>query len=756
LNQKELLMNPQQAWNFAIDELNDSPTARAAAECQIIAYDDKPSNRTLTVLAPNKTVARIITGEKALISKLTFGLDILSLNLVVEVAEGADKAPENPASVAWEKVLEILQQESPRASFDTWIKDTQAAELKNGILTVITRNAYARDWLEDRIQESGSRLASKIIGQDVALRFVVVRESSQPENEGAPDVDAEREENDNGPAGRNELSEGFDTAYQAEVKPTRIIGIPGYALRLLQHGDLTAKEMSLWVAFRQAVWSMWKRGKGSARNIPHQDILQFAMMSKPSYFREITGKTSIAGGLVEEAPAAWTPGPVNRHLDNARRWRVNMDPRLTRQDCNAIHAVLYRAVAETSSIPEALEVTQKTLQEMASQPPHNYLDEPKHQEIPITGWPKGVIEIVRRVTGYKGDVPEELHKAAEKLQDHIIGGYGTVIITHYFLQIAAPKLGLSHGQAWTIIALRDRCWYDHINQKPYSFAVLRNGIQELASLTGATVKSARNWLNDPAFQMFVAVEDTDGVEFPESWGWNPMVLDVRQDEPTAEERRAVLNAESDDLGKKRVTIREKMINGQGKSDKRSGKKRVTDWEKVINDQGKNDKRLNNFIKPQLNPIKPHESPHTPRQNSAQKHGVGSRAYWGWDDLMSKNSVSQPMSKKLLIANKKSKREISQLCHNFVSWMLYAYSEAGRGVNNPVSNALARLQENTFSGAGGDFERLAALTPHELKSLVDTDLAGKELPNTLAANLYEFNFANTPEDYKRELCRRLFD
>ena len=749
-------MNPHQAWNFAIDELHDSPTARAAAECRIIAYDDKPGNHTLTVLAPNKTVARIITGEKALISKLVFSLDILSLNLVVEVAEDADKAPESPASAAWEKVLEILQQDSPRASFDTWIKDTQAAELKNGILTVITRNAYARDWLENRIQESGSKLVSKIIGQDVTLRFVVGRESSQSENEGDPEDDAGQEENDNEQPGRNELSEGFDTAYQAEVNPSRIIAIPGYALRLLQQGDLTAKEMSLWVAFRQVVWSEWKRGRGAVRNIPHQDILQFAMMSKPSYFREITGKTSIAGGLVEDVPNEWTPGPANPHLDNARRWRVHMSPRLTHQDCNAIHAVLYRAVAETSSIPEALDVTQQALQGMAAQPPHNYLDEPKNQEIPITGWPKGVIEIVRRVTGYKGDVPEELYKAAEKLQDHIIGGYGTVIITHYFLQIAAPKLGLSHGQAWTIIALRDRCWYDHINQKPYSFAALQNGIQELASLTGATVKSARNWLNDPAFQMFVAVEDTDGVEFPESWGWNPMVLDVRQDEPTAEERGTVLNAESDDSGKKRVTVREKVINGQGKNDKRPGKKRVTDWEKMINGQGKNDKRLNNFIKPQLNPNKPHESPHTPRQNSAQKPGVGSRAYWDWDDLMSKNSVSLPMSKKLLIANKQAGHEISLLCHNFVSWMLYAYSEAGRGVKTPVSNALARLQENTFSGAGGDFERLAALTPHELKSLIDADLAGKELPNTLAANLYEFNFTNTPEDYKRELRRRLFD
>jgi hypothetical protein len=181
LNQKELPMNPQQAWNFAIDELEGSPTARAAAECRIVAYDDKPGNRTLTVLAPNQAVAYVITGNQALISKLTFGLDILSLNLVVDVAEDTEKAPKSPASAAWEKVLEILRQEAPPASFDTWIRDTQAVELANGILTVAARNAYARDWLENRIQESGSKLASKIIGQDVTLRFVVGRESSQPE-----------------------------------------------------------------------------------------------------------------------------------------------------------------------------------------------------------------------------------------------------------------------------------------------------------------------------------------------------------------------------------------------------------------------------------------------------------------------------------------------------------------------------------------------------------------------------------------------
>jgi hypothetical protein len=177
---------------------------------------------------------------------------------------------------------------------------------------------------------------------------------------------------------------------------------------------------------------------------------------------------------------------------------------------------------------------------------------------------------------------------------------------------------------------------------------------------------------------------------------------------------------------------------------------------MIHGQGKNDTPLKSLIKPLLNPNKPLESPQTPaRPNSARKPGVGSQVFWEWDDLMSKNSVGLSMSKKLLAANKESGNKIANLSQNFVSWILYAYSESGRGVNNPVSNAIARLRENIYSGAGGDFDRLAALSPRELKRMFDADLAGKEIPRQFAY-LYEHNFGSTPENYKRELRGKLFD
>ncbi len=61
----------------------------------------------------------------------------------------------------------------PRASFDTWVRDTRPLAYENDILTVSVRNAYARDWLETRLLETVSRLLAEILGRVVDVRFIV-------------------------------------------------------------------------------------------------------------------------------------------------------------------------------------------------------------------------------------------------------------------------------------------------------------------------------------------------------------------------------------------------------------------------------------------------------------------------------------------------------------------------------------------------------------------------------------------------------
>ncbi len=55
------------------------------------------------------------------------------------------------ADQAWQSVLAQLQMEMPKASFNTWVRDTHPLFCENGILTVAVPNAYARDWLESRL-----------------------------------------------------------------------------------------------------------------------------------------------------------------------------------------------------------------------------------------------------------------------------------------------------------------------------------------------------------------------------------------------------------------------------------------------------------------------------------------------------------------------------------------------------------------------------------------------------------------------------
>ncbi len=74
---------------------------------------------------------------------------------------------------AWQSVLGQLQMEMPRASFDTWVRDTRPLSYQDGTLTIGVRNAYARDWLENRLASTVSRLLVGIMNASVAVNFIV-------------------------------------------------------------------------------------------------------------------------------------------------------------------------------------------------------------------------------------------------------------------------------------------------------------------------------------------------------------------------------------------------------------------------------------------------------------------------------------------------------------------------------------------------------------------------------------------------------
>lgn len=70
-----------------------------------------------------------------------------------------DETVGEPERSLWQDVLVNLEGEMPRASFETWVRDTVPVHYEAGVLQVGARNAYARDWLDSRMGKHASELA---------------------------------------------------------------------------------------------------------------------------------------------------------------------------------------------------------------------------------------------------------------------------------------------------------------------------------------------------------------------------------------------------------------------------------------------------------------------------------------------------------------------------------------------------------------------------------------------------------------------
>jgi len=74
---------------------------------------------------------------------------------------------------AWQAALGQLQLEMPKAAFDTWVANTEFISYEDGFFIIGAPNAYARDWLENRLVSTATRLLTGLMSRSVEINFVV-------------------------------------------------------------------------------------------------------------------------------------------------------------------------------------------------------------------------------------------------------------------------------------------------------------------------------------------------------------------------------------------------------------------------------------------------------------------------------------------------------------------------------------------------------------------------------------------------------
>ena len=79
------------------------------------------------------------------------------------------------AEHAWQATIGQLQLEMSKASFDTWVSSAQflGYDEETGLFKIGVKNAYARDWIDDRLSAKLSRLLTGMIGKPVTTEIKV-------------------------------------------------------------------------------------------------------------------------------------------------------------------------------------------------------------------------------------------------------------------------------------------------------------------------------------------------------------------------------------------------------------------------------------------------------------------------------------------------------------------------------------------------------------------------------------------------------
>jgi chromosomal replication initiator protein len=88
----------------------------------------------------------------------------------------------NPGE-AWQAAIGQLQMEMSKASYDTWVRNTELVKYDDGVFTIGVANAYARDWLESRLTSTITRILAGYIDETQKVEFIVWHKDYQQEEQ---------------------------------------------------------------------------------------------------------------------------------------------------------------------------------------------------------------------------------------------------------------------------------------------------------------------------------------------------------------------------------------------------------------------------------------------------------------------------------------------------------------------------------------------------------------------------------------------
>ncbi len=597
----------------------------------------------------------------------------------------------------WESVLAQLQQEMPRASYETWVRDTEALSLEQELLTISVRNVYARDWLSSRLTNRVQRIMQELLQKSITVRFV------------AADAEEEIETDEEAPETEIAIEPVQWLDYDRIVQPHKQVVVKGYLRRLAM--EIGPKAIWLYIGFHQAAWKAHAQGREAA--LHSREVMRFSGMPNGTFWRLLNqpGMRHSLDGLVQRMDSAgerrFRRGRDGRPHRAPIRYQVCMTPRLTRPDACAVQTHLQTLLRQGRSMTEALQ----ELLAIVSVVELLACMEPTRTETNFNT----VMEMVRLETGE--NFSPEIERLSQELHRKVINCLGDIHLTHYFIEQIIPSHNLTPAQAWLITVARDMAFINARTGERRDIVTFQRGYREMADLVGSKrYKTIQAWLHpDWAAQprggdltrFLIEVELPESNTYPDLRVESmPRAFRVLLDEPLDANGSIRLDANGSH-----------MVDADGSiSQTRMGALVDANGSHMVDANGS---VFNSFKHPK-NTFKKNTST-TQHANSKAAGAAGvAPQFWELESLLQKNDVHPKVQRELL--------EMQASVHAFVSWMLYVASPQSGNLSDPLGYALSRLREHPLKEARGVFRQFADLPPAELLGLIDaTPTGGYQLP-----------------------------
>jgi hypothetical protein len=166
MTEESTAYNPTAVW----------PTVQAAlTDCPAVSQSTAVYNHDTAVLTIHAPSAQAVDELNQVIDRITAVAGTVNgqTDTAVVIKLGGTAVPDIDPAQVWGQSLEELALQMTGATFNTWLKGSRFGrwDAEAAVLTVMCRNDYAVEWLNERLQVQVNRTVSTVSGCAVTVRF---------------------------------------------------------------------------------------------------------------------------------------------------------------------------------------------------------------------------------------------------------------------------------------------------------------------------------------------------------------------------------------------------------------------------------------------------------------------------------------------------------------------------------------------------------------------------------------------------------